>query len=482
MQKQHPHKAIKVVTYVFVFCFALAIVVPDYLSTGLFMDGLIYGTISRNMAEGIGSFWHPTMSDTLFNPFREHPPLQLYLTSLLFKVFPDYGFLIEKISGVILYVLSVFLTFKIWRISSETRDNRDDWLLLTFLILPPSIAFIYARNMLEIGLTISVLVSVLLAFKILSTNGVKRFLFLFLMACCIVAGFLCKGPVALFPLAFFLFYALTQNEYHWGKFISDTLILTVFLVLCALLFYFYEPSHEYLKDYLPRMIGGAVEGQATVLNVDVLLFLFNETIGIVGLGFAFVLINKFVLKKKYNTNQSKGLLFLFIALSASLPLLLSSRQVPYYIAPSYYFFALSGCFFFSDAMKNVVFNPQWKTANLVVWGAISLVVFVFGLRLSLKSYRTTRLEDERKDLKVLMQTFKPHESFNVRRQDWRFSQAIHPLFYRWAYLNFDPKDENKHDYLIGKQGEDYGLSPDEYQEVTHEFGLDYFSLYRYKRN
>ena len=34
----------------------LLIIVPQLLTDGMFMDGLIYASIARNLAEGIGSF------------------------------------------------------------------------------------------------------------------------------------------------------------------------------------------------------------------------------------------------------------------------------------------------------------------------------------------------------------------------------------------------------------------------------------------
>ena len=53
-------------------------------SDGMFMDGLAYAALSKNMAIGYGSFWYPHLSDTLWNEFHEHPGLGLWLQSLFF--------------------------------------------------------------------------------------------------------------------------------------------------------------------------------------------------------------------------------------------------------------------------------------------------------------------------------------------------------------------------------------------------------------
>ncbi len=65
------------------------IIAPALWSDGMFTDGIIYADISRNLAEGYGSFWHLHFSETLIHDFYGHPPLAFYLTSLLFNIFGD---------------------------------------------------------------------------------------------------------------------------------------------------------------------------------------------------------------------------------------------------------------------------------------------------------------------------------------------------------------------------------------------------------
>ena len=54
----------------------------NLLTRGMFMDGLIYTSVAANMAEGVGSFWHPVYTATQFPDFYEHPPLMMWLLSL----------------------------------------------------------------------------------------------------------------------------------------------------------------------------------------------------------------------------------------------------------------------------------------------------------------------------------------------------------------------------------------------------------------
>ena len=48
---------------------------PLLLANGMFMDGTMYASISRNLAQGLGSFWKLYFSATLYPEFHEHPPL-----------------------------------------------------------------------------------------------------------------------------------------------------------------------------------------------------------------------------------------------------------------------------------------------------------------------------------------------------------------------------------------------------------------------
>ena len=58
----------------------------NLLTRGMFMDGLIYTSVADNMANGIGSFWHPTYTATQFPDFYEHPTLMMWLLSLWFRL------------------------------------------------------------------------------------------------------------------------------------------------------------------------------------------------------------------------------------------------------------------------------------------------------------------------------------------------------------------------------------------------------------
>jgi hypothetical protein len=52
----------------------LALTLPRMAQRGMFSDGLVYATIARNMAIGVGSLWAPNYTQTAWSEFYEHPP------------------------------------------------------------------------------------------------------------------------------------------------------------------------------------------------------------------------------------------------------------------------------------------------------------------------------------------------------------------------------------------------------------------------
>ena len=72
--------------YIFVVAVFLLLIGNALLTTGMFMDGLIYGNVAGNMAAGIGDFWHPTHSASMFPHFYEHPPLAMGMLALCYRL------------------------------------------------------------------------------------------------------------------------------------------------------------------------------------------------------------------------------------------------------------------------------------------------------------------------------------------------------------------------------------------------------------
>ena len=57
--------------------------IPRMAQTGMFLDGVTYAAIARNLSEEIGTFWFPSYTSILLPMFHDHPPLALACRGLL---------------------------------------------------------------------------------------------------------------------------------------------------------------------------------------------------------------------------------------------------------------------------------------------------------------------------------------------------------------------------------------------------------------
>ncbi|NQY66294.1 MAG: glycosyltransferase family 39 protein, partial [Flavobacteriales bacterium] len=207
--------------FLFVGFLFLTIVSGGLFSEGMFMDGLLYADISRNMANGLGSFWHPHLSNNLHPEFYEHPPLALGLQSIFFKLFGD-SILVERFYSLLTYVLVGYLIVSIW--GKLTGDKKTGWVPILLWITMDNVTWAVANNMLENTMSIFVCLSVLLYLK---SDERKRFMWIILAGISLACGVLTKGFLCLYIWSIPFFTLLFRREKNLVSAFVDTVILVV---------------------------------------------------------------------------------------------------------------------------------------------------------------------------------------------------------------------------------------------------------------
>jgi len=114
----------------------MLIICHSWLSDGMFMDGTIYATISRNLANGSGTFWQPHLTDTIYPVFIEHPPLAFGLEAILFKVFGDSRF-VERFYSLLTIFITGIIIVSIWKLI--LKKSSTGWLPVLFWITMPTV-------------------------------------------------------------------------------------------------------------------------------------------------------------------------------------------------------------------------------------------------------------------------------------------------------------------------------------------------------
>src|SRR5713226_5809017 len=198
-------------------CLAISLycllVLPRMLSYGMFMDGVVYASIARNMAENYGSFWQPYYTATIYPTFYEHPPLGFWLQSWAYRLCGDSVY-VEAWWGFCVGTLTVLVLVGIWRcLTPQGYALAGAWFPIMLFIVTPMTSWALANNMLENTMTFFILLSVLLCLLSLQ-NPHRGFSCLYgiLSGLSIFCAILIKGPVAMFPMAMPFIYSINASK------------------------------------------------------------------------------------------------------------------------------------------------------------------------------------------------------------------------------------------------------------------------------
>ena len=133
---------------------------PALFSDGMFMDGLLYSAISKNLSNNIGSFWDLHLTETLFPHFHEHPPLAFGIQSLFFDVLGE-NLYTERFYSLLTFFITGLIIVLIWKKITKKDYHSIAWLPLLFWITIPIVTWSAANNMLENTMMIFTSLSVL---------------------------------------------------------------------------------------------------------------------------------------------------------------------------------------------------------------------------------------------------------------------------------------------------------------------------------
>ena len=319
----------------------LILVSKSLLTEGMFFDGVTYASISRNMAEGQGTFWNPHYTQTLYPEFRQHPPLALGMEALAFKAFGDHWW-VEKAYSVLMFLLSGLFIALIWK--RTTNNLRWAWLPMLFWLAMPLVSWSATNNLLENTMSVFVLLSVYLMIVGYQRN---HKIWLFLSAFTLLLAFLSKGFTGLFPLVFPILYCAFDQKHKWIQGPIDSLILLVSIaVFVGIMFLVCPGSFAYLKDYIHlQVIGGGLH-EATASSRFYIVFALLQQLII-----PFVLALVLVICKTKSKVNSKAFefppdkawfyVFLIMGLVGVLPIMVSMKQRDFYMLAALPFFALA---------------------------------------------------------------------------------------------------------------------------------------------
>ena len=420
---------------------ALMLMSNSLLTEGMFFDGVTYASISRNMAEGQGTFWNPYYTQTLYPEFRQHPPLALSMEALAFKALGDHLW-VEKLYSVLTFLLSGLLIALIWK--RTTNNIRWAWLPLLFWIAMPLITWSATNNLLENTMSVFVMLSVYLMIVSYQRNSK---LWLFLAGIALFAAFLSKGFTGLFPLVFPIIYCIFDDKRRWIQGPIDTLLLMVTVaVLSGVMFLFFPPSFAYLKDYINlQVIGGGLHEATVSTRFYIVFSLLLQLIAPLVIFSIILIMSKIINKDKYKVfeftpDKKHFFSFLILGLMGVLPIMLSVKQRDFYMLAALPFFALAFGHLSLSIMNMMLLEIKPKTRN---WMMIaSSVVLLVGMVLNISHIgKYGRDEALIEEVKNRMAEADGENIIEITPEEYT-QWAKHAYYMRYGKISLNPNEQH----------------------------------------
>jgi 4-amino-4-deoxy-L-arabinose transferase-like glycosyltransferase len=433
------------------------LLLPNLLTHGIFVDGLYYATIARNWALGDAGCLEFGLSETRMSPFYSHLPLAFWLQGFFYSLFGD-QFWLGRVYSFIMFVGTAFWMQRLWALF---WPNKGFYLPLLLWLMIPAVSWGATQNLLEGSLLFFAMGAVYLLAYAMER---KRPWVGVLAAVFTILAFLSKGPQGLFPLAFPIIYALVFSKLNWKLWFSYYLSF----VLGMLWLWSFESWRIYFGEYLEVQLMGSLElspqeglGRWLVLKhlLEEMLVLFIFVLMIFALG-------KIRKLKLFSPLDQKFYLFLLTALSASLPLMISVKQMGFYLLPAFAFFVLA----FAAILDFSLLESYLKEKKFVKYlaGTLCLIAVVLMFVQYGKISRDKLIVEDVFRLDEYLEDGIEVDIANNLSADWQL------LGYsaNYAYLNFRLNEETLDtDYFLQQKGAEI---PEGYELI--ELGLKGYQL------
>ncbi|MGL4346548.1 MAG: ArnT family glycosyltransferase [Chitinophagaceae bacterium] len=363
--------------------FILMFFLPFLFGEGMFFDGITYAAISRNLANGKGTFWNLYYTDLVFPIFTEHPPLFFWIQSTFFYFFGD-SYLIEKFWSVGLLCILLFIIKKVAYTNTTFKEKHD--IRITFFLgfTMSTINYWGNVNLLDNLLSIFCLLSIWMQILMLQSKNKKQTILYFLLSTiCTICALMTKGFIAFFPLAFCFWYWIVYRNIKFKK-IFLYIFLQIFIILMFIALLLQNKNASiYFTNYIHQQVIASLTGQR-ISGIESYLGHFSIWLSIAKdiLLFPTIILILFLFIKKSSIqikNNKEALLWFLVGLSASLPIAISYKQASFYFVSSAPYFVLGFGYLINKNILPSYFKYQLWVKLFLFLVIISITVFSISL-------------------------------------------------------------------------------------------------------
>ena len=461
-----------IIIYIFISAVFLIFTAPLLFSDGMVMDGVLYATISRNLANGLGTFWKPFLSHTFFNEFYEHPPLAFGLQSLWFKVFGN-SIYVERFYSLSTYVLTGLLIVGIWR--EFTNTYKTGWIPLLFYFSIPKISWACANNMLENTMTVFIATSVLFYLKSIKNY---RFRFLIISGIALFLATLTKGFVGLYVWGLPLFLWLFVRKQKFVRVAADTILLIAITVIPLLmLLFFSNEASENLMHYFNKQVLGSIQNSNTVESrfFIVIAVIYHFLIpAVIATSVIIIAVVKKIKMPLKNFKNKEAFSLLLMSLGGILPITISMKQSGHYAITVYPFIAIAIGLLLNQIINTLsdIINEKsikFKVFAILTYGiAVGVVVFSF-MQVERIGYEKNKVSD----CYLIIDKIGKNKTVSICPK-MRDEYSLYGYFARYGSISLDRKTQQE--YFVIDDRCDKSKIEKEYTKV--ELNTIEYSLYK----
>lgn len=431
----------------------IGLTLPTLIQDGMFMDAMLYTSVSHNLSLGIGTFWFPQFSEhniAGLTSFHEQPPLVFGIQALFYKIIGD-SMYTERLYTFFTMAVTGGLIVYLWR--NVFRENEPlkklAWLPLVLWITIPVCFWSYSNNMHENTMGLFTLCSAIFTIKALEAKK-HHYLFLALSGLFIFLATLSKGIPGFFPVAIPVLFWATQKRIYLKKVLIPTFIIILFPGIIYFILFNLPESSESLSTYLFKRALHRINDVPTVDNRFYILWrLFTELIPQLGLSFILFCVAKLKKIPFYNPYLiRKSIFFILIGLAGSAPLMLTLVQKGFYLVPALPFFSIGLSILIAPIISTFVEKQTIKTFPKIVHLLSGLLLIgSIGFAFSKKG-QTNRNEKLLHDIHLIAVHVPQKTTISIPSELWNEWDLQCNLI---RYYNISLETSYKKDYLISEK-------------------------------
>ena len=398
------------------------------------MDGLIYSNVAANMADGIGSFWHPTYTATHHPDFYQHPPLMFGLLALCYRVFGIHLW-VTKLYMVLTTLLCAWLIVRLWLRMGGQRGH--GWMPLALWTIIPIVPHFANQCMLENTMVLFDMEAILLLLR----HG-RKAMYGMLAGLLLAAAFLTKGFTGLFPLALpLLLWLFDRKNVSFKAMVQQTLCILVGLLLpLAVMALAVPQARDYFANYMElQVVAGWTQNE--VPRWQIIIYFLRNTAPVIGI----VVLVAILAHGLHHPNKEQLAMWTLVA-CAVLPMMVSTRQREFYLLTSMPLVAVLSASML-DGAKCIVDSirlqalPVKIVAVALLTGAVTLNVMRFGTE--------GRDAELQRDMKTIVQRLDHGETASIPTPLY-YDYKLQGYYYRESRITLDDRHQHRHMIATGE--------------------------------